>query len=201
MHPLRFWLLLSVATVAAVSQLPGQAAPFSPQASPEKPDLETALRQAQRGVTERPESVRLRLVEADILERLGRHYPRRRKLREAAAALGDVRLLRELAETEDLFGPRASEAYAKLADGFRDSDLASSDYFQALHRGLFVSLRDGNLDKGRWFIDKLSQDFHFGPGTVAVYTRAAPKTTSFRAEPCTSPPPVGARARPSAHRR
>ena len=46
-----------------------------------------------------------------------------------------------------------------------------------------------------------NQDFHFGPGTVAVYTRAAPKTTSFRAEPCTSPPPVGARARPSAHRR
>ncbi len=47
----------------------------------------------------------------------------------------------------------------------------------------------------------VNQDFHFGPGTVAVYTRAAPKTTSFRAEPCTSPPPVGARARPSAHRR
>ena len=29
------------------------------------------------------------------------------------------------------------------------------------------------------------QDFHFGPGTVKVYTRAAPNTTSFRAEPCT----------------
>ena len=47
----------------------------------------------------------------------------------------------------------------------------------------------------------LNQDFHFGPGTATVYTRAAPNTTSFRAEPCTSPPPVGARARPSAHRR
>ena len=47
----------------------------------------------------------------------------------------------------------------------------------------------------------LSQDFHFGPGTVTGYTPAAPNTTSFRAEPCTSPPPVGARARPSAHRR
>ena len=45
------------------------------------------------------------------------------------------------------------------------------------------------------------QDFHFGPGTVTGYTPAAPNTTSFRAEPCTSPPPVGARARPSAHRR
>ena len=31
----------------------------------------------------------------------------------------------------------------------------------------------------------LTQDFHFGPGTVKVYTRAAPNTTSFRAEPCT----------------
>ena len=30
-----------------------------------------------------------------------------------------------------------------------------------------------------------NQDFHFGPGTVKVYPRAAPNTTSFRAEPCT----------------
>ena len=47
----------------------------------------------------------------------------------------------------------------------------------------------------------LNQDFHFGPGTTAVYTRAAPHTKSFRAAPCTSPPPVGPKARPSAHRR
>ena len=47
----------------------------------------------------------------------------------------------------------------------------------------------------------LNQDFHFGPGTVTVYTRAAPNTTSFRAEPCTSPPAAGPKARPSAHRR
>ena len=31
----------------------------------------------------------------------------------------------------------------------------------------------------------VNQDFHFGPGTVTVSTRAAPNTTSFRAEPCT----------------
>ena len=48
---------------------------------------------------------------------------------------------------------------------------------------------------------EIDQDFHFGPGTVKVYTRAAPKTTSFRAEPCTSPPAAGPKARPSAHRR
>ena len=52
-----------------------------------------------------------------------------------------------------------------------------------------------------WPITYIDQDFHFGPGTVTGYTPAAPNTTSFRAEPCTSPPPVGARARPSAHRR
>ena len=50
-------------------------------------------------------------------------------------------------------------------------------------------------------IGGVNQDFHFGPGTVTVYTRAAPNTTSFRAEPCTSPPAAGPKARPSAHRR
>ncbi len=40
----------------------------------------------------------------------------------------------------------------------------------------------------------LHQDFHFVPNTATVYTRAAPNTTSFRAEPCTSPPPVDALA-------
>ena len=47
----------------------------------------------------------------------------------------------------------------------------------------------------------LVQDFRFGPGTATVYIGAGPNATSFRAEPCTSAPPVGARARPSAHRR
>ena len=46
-----------------------------------------------------------------------------------------------------------------------------------------------------------NQDFRFGPGTATVYIGAGPNATSFRAEPCTSAPPVGARARPSAHRR
>ena len=41
--------------------------------------------------------------------------------------------------------------------------------------------RKRSLECGR----DLNQDFHFGPGTVKAYTRAAPNTTSFRAEPCT----------------
>ena len=46
------------------------------------------------------------------------------------------------------------------------------------------------IGTANWFVMpkaelRLNQDFHFGPGTVKVYTRAAPNTTSFRAEPCT----------------
>ncbi len=253
MHPLRFWLLLSVATVGAVSRLPAQAAPSSPQAVPEKSDVETArrqaaggagktgdaavavespetggefsgpdyepgpyglaslllekgdleaaLRQTRRGITKRPESVRLRLMEADLLERLGRHYSRRRKLREAAETLGDLQLLRELAETEELFGPQASSVYAELADAFSHSGPVSSDYLQALRRGLFVSLRDGNLDKGRWFTEKLrdaggdqdpdligapaesssaSVDIPGGPASLARMVDADPASTPER---------------------
>ena len=47
----------------------------------------------------------------------------------------------------------------------------------------------------------LSQDFHFGPGTATVYTRSAPNSTSFHAEPCTSPLLVVARAGSTAHSR
>ena len=46
-----------------------------------------------------------------------------------------------------------------------------------------------------------NQDFHFGPGTATVYTRSAPNSTSFHAEPCTSPLLVVARAGSTAHSR
>ncbi len=49
--------------------------------------------------------------------------------------------------------------------------------------------------------DGLNQDFHFGPGTATVYTRSAPNSTSFHAEPCTSPLLVVARAGSTAHSR
>ena len=198
MHLLRFWLLLSAVTVAVVSQLPGQPAPFSTQAGPEEPDLEIALREAQDSITKRPASVRLRLMEADILERLGRHYLRRRKLQEAAAALGDVRLLRQLAETEDLFGAGAPETYSRLAESLKTGKSAS-DYLQALNRGLVVSLRDGHLDKAQWFADKLSdagQSEHWGligervessSSTAGIPGGLAPLARIADADP-TSPP-------------
>ena len=47
----------------------------------------------------------------------------------------------------------------------------------------------------------VNQDFHFGPGTATVYTRSAPNSTSFHAEPCTSPLLVVARAGSTAHSR
>ena len=67
--------------------------------------------------------------------------------------------------------------------------------------GLIINSRIPILLASCGLIRSLNQDFHFGPGTVTVYTRAAPNTTSFRAEPCTSPPAAGPKARPSAHRR
>ena len=45
-----------------------------------------------------------------------------------------------------------------------------------------VTAKNGDQDAP---VNSLNQDFHFGPGTVKAYTRAAPNTTSFRAEPCT----------------
>ena len=73
--------------------------------------------------------------------------------------------------------------------------LVGDDELLGEHTDLFEYLDPDELDQ------VLNQDFHFGPGTVTVYTRAAPNTTSFRAEPCTSPPAAGPKARPSAHRR
>ena len=88
---------------------------------------------------------------------------------------------------------RDFEVVAEAQDGTEVVDILIEVEPDVLLLDLSMPQHDG--------IAALNQDFHFGPGTVAVYTRAAPKTTSFRAEPCTSPPPVGARARPSAHRR
>ena len=54
---------------------------------------------------------------------------------------------------------------------------------------------------GTYQAEHLNQDFHFGPGTATVYTRSAPNSTSFHAEPCTSPLLVVARAGSTAHSR
>ena len=53
-------------------------------------------------------------------------------------------------------------------------------------RSYLAAMEQGMLkNKVVWALGLSSQDFHFGPGTVTVYPRAAPNTTSFRAEPCT----------------
>ena len=66
---------------------------------------------------------------------------------------------------------------------------------QRVKQRMFLRVFSGRVDVSRrfpgtlWVIlavaAGLSQDFHLGPGTVKVYPRAAPNTTSFRAEPCT----------------
>ena len=82
--------------------------------------------------------------------------------------------------------------------------IGSENGLEALEQQLLDSMLEVvSAERAAIFLveDDPNQDFHFGPGTATVYTRVAPNTTSFRAEPCTSPPPIGARARPSAHRR
>ena len=70
-------------------------------------------------------------------------------------------------------------------DGLGPSEIAKilTDKFRISTSAAAVSMA---LGKATNLLNRVSnQDFHFGPGTVKVYTRAAPNTTSFRAEPCT----------------
>ena len=64
-----------------------------------------------------------------------------------------------------------------------------------------MGLVAGPIAAVAWWLIALIQDFHFGPGTATVYTRSAPNSTSFHAEPCTSPLLVVARAGSTAHSR
>ena len=91
----------------------------------------------------------------------------------------------------------------RIEKGEHDYDFHRLIWLRSRNRVLYATLRQLSAPIFAFAnaIKHLIQDFHFGPGTVTGYTPAAPNTTSFRAEPCTSPPPVGARARPSAHRR
>ena len=100
-------------------------------------------------------------------------------------ALRILRLLAEVADSNRTL-PLLTKTLREASPGLRSR--AALIFSRYCHNTLFIE-------------NALNQDFHFGPGTATVYTRVAPNTTSFRAEPCTSPPPIGARARPSAHRR
>ena len=102
--------------------------------------------------------------------------------------LDDAKLARVKLVRANLAGSKLTQASLSGAD-LIEANLNNADLLGADLTG--AHLKNATLN----------QDFHFGPGTVTGHTPAAPNTTSFRAEPCTSPPPVGARARPSAHRR
>ena len=97
---------------------------------------------------------------------------------------------RRIAGAAFLLGALVGPASAQTAAP--DNKFIGSQVCQACHPDVWLGFNRN---------PHFNQDFHFGPGTVKVYTRAAPKTTSFRAEPCTSPPAAGPKARPSAHRR
>ncbi len=77
------------------------------------------------------------------------------------------------------------EAAVALAAISLAASLMCGFLYWGLRRRLFDVQRSHVLAEVVWGGTLLNQDFHFGPGTVKVYTRAAPNTTSFRAEPCT----------------
>jgi len=97
------------------------------------------------------------LAEVDALEKQGAIYQARRLLRQAAASLPEVPLLRRVAETEDSFGHGAAASYAALAEALERSPPQSPEYARTIERGLEVSLRDGEQEKAGWFAARLSR--------------------------------------------
>ncbi len=127
------------------------------------------------------------------------------KLSQTGATLV-ARLGRELAQYE--LYPQAVVAYERVLELEPDSLEVYIDLYRCyFHGGQFrdslrvlegITARISILALAR---PQYTQDFHFGPGTATVYTRSAPNSTSFHAEPCTSPLLVVARAGSTAHSR
>jgi hypothetical protein len=84
-------------------------------------------------------------------EKLGLWYEARRTLAQAAKSSRDLDLLRRHAAVEDEYGERAGTAYRQLVEACEEGVPRPADYADLLERGLFVSLRDGDMKQGEWF--------------------------------------------------
>ncbi len=141
----------------------------------------------------------------------------------------DLGLDKEKEELVARVATLARERFAPRAAAYdRDAAFPAEDFVDLFKAGLFgasIPREYGGLGLGPYFDDTftlwmmtkelakadlslarcweghINQDFHFGPGTATVYTRSAPNSTSFHAEPCTSPLLVVARAGSTAHSR
>ena len=106
--------------------------------------FDEALAACEAGLDGAPQSARLYLAKAEVLEKKGRYYEARRSLREIAATLPDAALLERLAEMEDAGGEHAARYYRKLVETGNQSP-------ELLARGLGAALRDGDAEDAAWF--------------------------------------------------
>ncbi|MGC4052125.1 MAG: hypothetical protein QM757_22535 [Paludibaculum sp.] len=125
---------------------------------------------AEAGLSNAPDSVRLHLTRAEMLERLGRPYDSRRALDTAAARLSDLEVLRRRAAQEDFYGKSSALAYRKLAEALDHAKASPDELSSVLRRGLTVSLRDNNTELAAWFRER--------SGSQSVEKTAAGSITS-----------------------
>lgn len=110
-----------------------------------------ALPVSEAGLAKAPDSARLHLARAGMLERLGRPYDSRRGLEAAAARLQNPEILRRRAEQEDLYGKAAALAYRKWAESLDQAKAPTAELEAVTRRGLTVSLRDHEPELAGWF--------------------------------------------------
>ncbi|HET9219571.1 MAG TPA: hypothetical protein VFR18_21485, partial [Terriglobia bacterium] len=95
-------------------------------------------------------ATRISIAELDALEREGKIFELRERVRAAAEAEPqDATVLGHLARISDAFGDHSGEAYERWTDALRQSGATPSAVAQALERGVVVALRDGDLERAQ----------------------------------------------------
>jgi tetratricopeptide (TPR) repeat protein len=146
----------------------------------ERGDLKGASEAAVAGIEAAPDSARLRLLQADVLERQGEVYAARNILREAAERTGDLDALRRNANMQDRFGPSAGAAYLALDAALQKSAPQSEEHIHAIERGLAVSLRDDDSQKAAAFASQLRAEGRGDPAPALQPAGPAPNEVWIR---------------------
>ena len=107
------------------------------------------------GIAHGPPSARLYLSKARAQESLGLWYDARRTLQTGSALLNDPDLLQRYAETEEQYGQNAGPAYRKAVIACTEADEPHRDCLALAHRGLLVSIRDGDRESAEWLAGRL----------------------------------------------
>ena len=124
----------------------------------EKNSLPEALQAAEAGIQAAPQSARLYLSKAEVLEKQNRFYDARRTLRDVVAKLPEPAVIQRLAAMEDAGGLRAAHYYRQLLESGEKAGLSADARKTAMDLGLRAALRDGDLDDAAWFRAQPSAD-------------------------------------------